>query len=376
MKYEYWLFRLRGVGSRKKIKLVTILGSAKEVYESSALKLQAITITEEDRNGQMSYRPLLSAINIEEIEYAKLNIMLNEYEEIKEKGISFTSIERSDYPKRLVNIPDPPYGIMYIGTLPSNTHKAVAMVGARMCSEYGKYIAKEFASNLAKHGIQIISGMAKGVDGISQQYALESKGYSCGVLGCSVDICYPNEHRKLYDRLKLEGCILSEFPLKTPPKAQHFPMRNRIISGLADGVLVIEAKEKSGTLITVDQALEQGRDVYAVPGKIVDSLSYGCNYLIKQGATIILSPEDLYRELSCGVSLIGFKEEDSSVGRVYNVIEEKILELVDGVPVTMDMIYEKMNQIEFAQLQYELMQLVLSGDIKQVKGNYFQKNYS
>ena len=146
---------------------------------------------------------------------------------------------------------------------------------------------------MASRGITIISGMARGIDGIAQTAALDAGGRSYAVLGCGVDICYPEENRSLYDRLLQQGGILSEYPPGTPPEARLFPLRNRIISGLADAVLVIEARKKSGTLITVDMALEQGRDVFALPGRVSDSLSDGCNRLIRQGAAPATCPEDL-----------------------------------------------------------------------------------
>lgn len=353
------------------------MGSARAVFEASSSRLQEITVTVEGRSGQISYRPLLTSSNLEGIESAKTMVKLEDYEELLQKGISFTTIHQTNYPKRLIDIPDPPYGILYKGELPKDEEKAIAIVGARLCSEYGKYMAKEFATYLAKRNIQIISGMAKGIDGISQHYAIENNGYSCGVLGCSVDICYPSEHRNLYETLQQKGCLLSEFPLKTPPKAPLFPLRNRIISGLSDAVLVIEAKEKSGTLITVDQALEQGRDVYAVPGKLVDALSYGCNNLIKQGATIVLSPKDLYEELRNGLSSIPCKEMvyPSYIVRTRSPVEERILELLDSAPLAMEIIYQQMEHIELHDLQLQLMELVLRGDLEQIAGNYFQKKY-
>lgn len=375
MKYEYWLFQIKGLGNRKKIKLVMELGSARTVYESSIINLQSVTIVKDDNSGQMSYRQLLTTNNIEEIERAKVHIDLNEYEKLEEKGIFFTAIDQLDYPSRLLKIPDPPYGILYIGMLPSVTHKSLAIVGARMCSEYGKYIAKEFATYLATNHIQIISGMARGIDGISQKSALESGGYSCAVLGCAVDVCYPAEHRDLYNELKTKGCLLSEFPLGTAPKAQLFPVRNRIISGLSEAILVVEAKQKSGTLITVDQALEQGRDVYAVPGKIVDSLSYGCNYLIKQGATAVLSPRDLYEELCNGIYSLHNMEMNTQEIKSFTFLQKKILDSVDGSPISLELLCQMFKELELTQLQHELMELVLSGDVKQVAGNYYQKIY-
>nr|WP_275891400.1 DNA-processing protein DprA [Ruminococcus sp. OA3] len=175
------------------------------------------------------------------------------------------------------------------GELPGR-EPAVAIVGARMCSQYGRIQAQEFARVLSLHGLAVISGMAQGIDGSAHYGALEAGGPTYAVLGCGLDICYPACNRHLYEKMPKAGGLISEFPEGTKPLRCHFPMRNRIISALADIVLVIEAKEKSGSLITADFALEQGKDVFAVPGRVGDALSAGCNRLIAQGAGIACSP--------------------------------------------------------------------------------------
>lgn len=202
-----------------------------------------------------------------------------------------------EYPERLKNISGAPKELYVLGKLPEEDRLSVAVIGARDCSEYGKYVARELGAVLGSSGISVVSGMARGIDGISQEAALNAGGSSFAVLGCGVDICYPEANRQLYERLKISGGILSEYSPGSPALACHFPPRNRIVSGLADVVVVIEARVKSGTLITVDMALEQGREVYVVPGRVTDRLSDGCNSLIKQGAGILLSPEDFLREL-------------------------------------------------------------------------------
>lgn len=213
-------------------------------------------------------------------------------EELLSKGIMFLSPDDKQYPQRLREIPDPPYSLYYIGSLPSDSRPSLAMIGARMATPYGKKTAREFGMELASQGIQIVSGMAAGIDGIAGRAALEC-GASFAVLGSGVDICYPSQNRDLYEALRKSGGIVSEYPPGTAPQARLFPMRNRIISGLSDAVLVVEARKKSGTLITVDMALEQGREIFAVPGRVGDALSYGCNRLIAQGAAIATGPADI-----------------------------------------------------------------------------------
>lgn len=210
---------------------------------------------------------------------------------------SFITPFEKEYPDKLKNIPDAPAGLYVRGKVPVESEITVAVVGARDCSEYGRYVAEELGTFLGKSGVTVVSGMARGIDGISQWAALEAGGTSIGILGCGVDICYPARNSALFDRLSEQGTIISEYPPGTPPRPMNFPARNRIVSGLADAVVVIEARCRSGTLITVDMALEQGKEVFVVPGRVTDRLSDGCNRLIKQGAAIMLSPEELLEEL-------------------------------------------------------------------------------
>ena len=204
----------------------------------------------------------------------------------------------SDYfPLRFEGLSDVPQGLYYIGSLPDDNTPSVAVVGARSCSSYGRKTAFALGKFLAEHGVQVISGMAMGIDSSAQEGALAAGGKTFAVLGCGVDICYPRTSYAVYDALAVRGGIIAEVEPSTKPLAYNFPRRNRIISALSDIVIVVEAREKSGSLITVDCALEQGRTVYAVPGRLGDRLSDGCNYLIAQGAGILWSFEAVMEEL-------------------------------------------------------------------------------
>lgn len=209
----------------------------------------------------------------------------------RQSGIQFTSCEHTMYPNRLLLLNDRPYGLFFRGSLPREDLKSVAVVGARMCTRSGKEMAELLAEKIALLGGQVISGAACGIDGAAQWAALEGGGASYAVLGCGVDRCYPSSNRLLFERLLREGGLISEYPPGTQPMRSHFPLRNRIISGLADVVAVVEARKRSGSLITADYAAEQGRYVMAVPGRPEDPLREGCNELINQGAGIILSVE-------------------------------------------------------------------------------------
>ncbi len=202
-----------------------------------------------------------------------------------------------DFPDKLRFIPGCPSGIYVKGELPDPDKKTVAIVGARACSEYGRKMAEYFASHLAAAGVQIVSGLARGIDGIAQRAALEAGGTSFGVLGCGVDVVYPKENEEIYKMIQGHGGLISEHPLGTAPLGKNFASRNRIISGLCDILLVIEARRKSGTSITVNDALEQGRDIFAVPGRLTDGLSAGCNKMISEGAGVALRPDDILKAL-------------------------------------------------------------------------------
>lgn len=219
------------------------------------------------------------------------------FEDMDRFGVRFVQREEVTFPKRLLSIPGCPYGLFYQGRLPEENRPAMAIVGARSASSYGDEVARYFAKELAKAGVQIISGLALGIDGMAHRGALEGGDNTYGILGSGIGTPYPKENWNLYYQMLEQGGVLSEYPPHMPALKYHFPRRNRLISGLSDGVLVIEARKRSGTLITVDQALEQGRDVYAIPGRITDDLSVGCNQLIQQGARLVLDPEEILEEL-------------------------------------------------------------------------------
>lgn len=286
--YFYWLYGVSGIGNVTITRLLEKAGTPKEIYYAKEEVLQAWK-----QDGILGEKQLQS------LKASKRNYNLySEYEKLGRQGIRMYPFYHPDYPAHLSQIPDRPGAVFVKGRLPDEQKKSLAIIGARSCSAYGKRMAECFARELGMAGIQIISGMARGVDGISQSAALRAGGSSFGVLGCGVDICYPAQNRALYEELGVKGGILSTYLPGTLPKAQYFPPRNRIISGLADALLVIEAREKSGTLITVDMALEQGREVYALPGRVSDTVSEGCNRLIEQGAGIALSPQYLLAELT------------------------------------------------------------------------------
>ena len=234
-------------------------------------------------------------------EKCQLDRRKRELEELEKEGIRLIAFLDENYPKRLLKIHDYPVGLFVRGELPDEERPAAAVIGARNCTNYGKQEAEYMAAELAKAGVQIISGLAYGIDSAGHRGALKAGGKTFGVLGCGIKICYPRENYGLYERMCRQGGVLSEWMPWEQPQQKNFPIRNRIISGLADLVLVVEAKEKSGSLITAACALEQGKMVYAIPGAVNDALSRGCHKLIYDGAGIAYSPEILLDEWGLSV---------------------------------------------------------------------------
>ncbi len=286
MNYAYWLANIPGIGNRTIQRLLAQAGSARELYFLEEKGLRALKGFREKE-----IRAIVESRG-KETEPA--------YQTMLAKGISFLSYEDDDYPEKLRNIPDAPYGLYIRGRLPEDGKKTVAIVGARRCSEYGRAVARRLGERLAKCGVCVVSGLAAGIDSAGHRGALRGGGMTCAVLGCGVDLCYPVSNRELYYDVLEEGGLVSEYSPGTQPLPGFFPARNRIIAGLSDAVVVVEAKSRSGSLITADHALEQGREIYAVPGRMDDALSAGCNMLIRQGAGMIVSVEDFLKELSSG----------------------------------------------------------------------------
>ena len=284
MQYQYWLSNIEGIGSVTIRKLMNYVGSAEELYFLPEEQFELMT-----EIGKAEQQKILNSRNNWDLDGA--------WEKFRKKGISFVSQEMDTYPDKLRYIHNPPYSIYFKGSLPDGHRQAVAIVGARRCSEYGRSMAEKLGEQLAKYDIPVISGMAMGVDAYGHVGALRGKGKTYAVLGCGVDICYPAAHKQLYHDILDNGGIISEYPPGTEAKPQLFPARNRIISALSDTIVLVEAKERSGSLITADFALEQGKDIFAFPGRATDELSFGCNALIRQGAGIITSVDSFLADL-------------------------------------------------------------------------------
>lgn len=294
-RYWIWLSLIKNLGSKRKQKLLKLYKTPEDIYH-----LNKKQILEISGIGEALAKNILD-IKIRESVDKHIAYM-------QRNNIDIISIQDKEYPEILKQIYDPPISLYIKGNKNILKNRAISIVGCREASEYGKKVAKYFAYNLAKNNVNIISGLAKGVDsyahigsicayleGIDSQkgkhsyvYNFQNSGKTVGVVANGLDMVYPNENKKLAEKiLESGGAIISEYPLGTKPEKMNFPARNRIVSGMSKGVIVIEAKEKSGTLITVDFALEQGREVYVVPGNINSIHSVGTNEMIKQGAKMV-----------------------------------------------------------------------------------------
>lgn len=297
------------------------------------------------------------------------------YEKMIDKGINFVIQEDANYPKRLLSMYDPPWFLYYVGELPEDNLPSIAVIGARNCSAYGSEVARKLAKELAMNKIQVVSGLAKGIDGYAHRGAMEGKGKTYGVIGCGVNICYPRENYQLFHEVEFQGGILSEYPLGSPALAFHFPVRNRIIAGLSDGILVVEAKEKSGTLITVDCGLEQGKDIYALPGKITDELSIGCNRLIQNGAKLIQSINDIIDEL---VERYPFLKQNNKKSKQVSMVfenqvtnEEKlVLTKLGYEPIHFEQLLVDTG-LDTVKLMEVVFVLQMKGLVKEIAGRYY-----
>ena len=275
------------------------------------------------------------------------------------------------FPEALRQVPGPPRCLYVIGRLPDMRRPRVAVVGARACSDYGKAMARTIGRTLARAKVQVVSGMAYGVDSLAQEGALAEGGETFAVLGCGVDVCYPRSSQELYRRILSSGGVISEFPPGTEPATWTFPTRNRLISGLADAVIVVEARIRSGSLITAEHALAQGRDIYAVPGRITDPLSAGTNRLIRDGAHPLVSMEDLLKDLSLRPA---FQTQNRELSKFSLEKEETMVySVLDCVPKDLEQLLERTG-LELPALMRILLRLHGLGLAEESFKNYWRRS--
>ena len=312
----YWLAmrRVRGVGPRTARLLLERFGSAEQVFQAREAELATAGIPRPTAQNIVGFT-----------DFAPLEKELCELPKIGARLIRWTD---HDYPVNLRQIADPPPFLFMRGTIAADNPKCVAVVGARAASDAGRRMAQRLGLELAGKGFTVVSGLARGIDSEAHQGALDARGRTVAVLGCGVDIVYPPENRKLAESIiEAGGALLSELPTGTPPIAENFPVRNRLISGMCLGVVIVEAAEKSGSLITARMALEQDRQVFAVPGSPLTGRTRGSNRLLKQGARLVECVEDVIEELAPQLGeVVQRGSEAKSVGDTIG-LDQKALEL-------------------------------------------------
>ena len=360
--YFYWLALnlTPGVGSTLIKRLLDRFKTPEAVFHAPTKELLRIEGLGEKVVGEIRKGPL------EKVVERELTLL-------KEVGGTILTLKDDTYPKRLKDIYDPPALLYVRGELKREDELAVSIVGSRKTSPYGRWITEKVSQELARHGVTIISGMARGIDSLAHWGAISGGGRTIAVLGCGVDVIYPSENRKLFEKIIEQGAILSEFQMGSPPEGGHFPRRNRIISGLSLGVVVVQAGERSGSLITAGYALEQGREVFAVPGNVGAEGSRGTNKLIKEGAKVVESSEDILEEI-----LPQWRKEGNIEPKVESpgqdlTGEERILyELLGETPLHIDEMIRE-SRIDPGGVSSLLLNLELKGLITQWPGKCFSK---
>jgi DNA processing protein len=277
-----------GLGTRTAGRLLREFGSPDAVFNASLTALEAQRLTAPVAQAIHSQQPLSAAAK--------------ELAQVQQAGCRLLTWDEPDYPARLREIYDPPPLLYVRGNVALLNRHTIALVGARRPTPYGNQMAERLARDLAARGLVIVSGLARGIDSCAHQGALLAEnGTTVGVLGCGIDVIYPKENRKLFEQMEKRGAIITEFPMGSFPAPQNFPVRNRVIAGMALGVVVVEGAQYSGSLITARLAMDFGREVYGVPGNATQPLSFGPNLLIKQGAKLVTSWEDVVEELPTSV---------------------------------------------------------------------------
>lgn len=344
------------IGPKRINILMNYFGDLKKVWESNASDFKAAGLDK----GSSSELERHIKLSDPEKEAAKLERL----------QIKTVSIDEAGYPKRLKEIYLPPPLLYYKGTLEGTDENSISIVGARKVTSYGKEVTKAFAYDLASMGITIVSGLALGVDTEAHQAALNAKGRTIAVLGCGVDKIYPYSNINLAKKIIENGAVLSEYPPGTEPLKQHFPARNRIIAGLSLGTLVTEASEKSGSLITAGFALEQGKEIFAIPGNIYNINSAGPNNLIKMGAKAVSSAQDILNEF--GLENIKGREETKKIFPS-SPEEEKILRILETEPQHIDVIIKE-SCIEARAVSSTITIMELKGKLKHLGGMVYRIN--
>lgn len=352
---KYWVgFNLvKGIGAARLRILLEHFGDIEKAWQAPAQELSAIGLSQKVVDNFLQVRAQVSLDRI--------------WENIQLHGILVLTWEDDGYPKRLKEIDQPPPVLYVRGNLLPEDDWAVAIVGTRRVTAYGRQVAENVSSFLVQNGITVISGMARGVDAIAHKAALENGGRSLAVLGSGVDYIYPPEHRKLAEEIMKNGALISDYALGTPPESLNFPPRNRIISGLAQAVVIVEAGDRSGALITASFAADQGREVFAVPGNINAPQSRGTNRLIQQGAHPLVDPQEILEILN--LTMVSHHQVARTMLPA-DATEAALLKTISQEPLHIDEIcYHASMPIEKVAAALAMMEL--KGMVRQVGGMHY-----
>ncbi|MBF0226906.1 MAG: DNA-protecting protein DprA [Desulfobacterales bacterium] len=361
-----WWFTLKstpGIGNCLFKRLIKHFGSPKNVIEASIEEL-------------MNVKGLSYAVSCNIKKYKIPEELKEEINIAQKKGYRIITMNEADYPALLLEIPDPPPFLYVYGDIP-DTSTSIAIVGSRNATEYGLSTAKKLAKDLAAHNIVVISGMARGIDASAHISSITNQGKTLAVLGSGFEHIYPYEHTELFHQIAKNGAVISEFYLNTKPNSYNFPVRNRIISGISLGTIVIEASLKSGALITARLALEQGREVFAVPGSINSFKSTGAHNLLKQGAKLVETVNDILDEIIYlqQNKFYQNKNKKNVIQKENNLSSDEtiVFSSLEPYPLHIDNIADKLS-MEVSKVLGVLLTLELKGIVSQLPGTFFKLN--
>ena len=349
------LLSIPGIGGGKVRQLLSIFPTAEEIIRAPVKQLTRI-------DGVDTKTAQLLKSGYDE------RLVDEQLAKLDKAGVDCVSIWDDEYPPLLKKTAAPPALLFYRGILPAVWPAMLGIVGTRMPSTYGKTVTEKLTTQLVENGLDIVSGMARGVDTVAHTAAIKRGGRTYAVLGCGVDVVYPSENRKLYEQIQENGAVISEYFLGAKPDAVNFPRRNRIISGMSLGILVVEAGKKSGALITAEFALEQNREVFAVPGQITNHRSIGSNKLIQQGAKLVQTVDDILEEIS--PKLRSQRILERPLPPDLSEADRLLLSKLSTEPRHIDQLVLELDQSP-AVLLGQLLRLELAGLVKQLTGKMF-----
>ncbi len=346
----YWVgfHRISGIGRAKFDRLTSYFGDLSQAWEAGEDHLSAAGLDQRTVQAIIRHR---SAIDIDV-----------EMEKLWHAGVNVLIYRDPSYPNRLKEIYDPPPVLYTLGTMITDEECPLAVVGSRRATNYGKEVTGRLVGDLVRNRITIVSGLARGIDTVAHQTALNSGGKTIAVIAAGLDIIYPPENRSLAEKITQNGALVSEYPLGTKPRAEYFPRRNRIMSGLSLGTLVVEAAERSGALITARMALEQDREVFAVPGSILSATSRGSNLLIRDGAKVVLEVEDVLEELN-----VNLMPQQIALACLVpeNDTESELMQYLSAGPVHIDELC-RMTALPVSSVSSALTMMELKGMVSQL----------